>query len=92
MELDNRINDSEKKIHIDATVKIGDYDMRFKATGYQNDQNSLFSVILYDRLYELSGSPQAETGYSWRFTTDNLLPEDLATIIGREIEKLAIRA
>jgi hypothetical protein len=92
MEHTGMINDSEQKIHIDATVKIGNYDMKFKATGYRSEQDSLFSVIIYDRLYELTGSAQQESGYNWRFTTDNLLPEDLAGIIGKEIEKLAIRA
>lgn len=92
MEQASVINDSEQKIHIDATVKIGSYDMKFKATGYRSAQDSLFSVIIYDRLYELTGIPQKESGYTWRFTTDNLLPEDLASIIGKEIEKLAIRA
>ncbi|WP_118952909.1 hypothetical protein [Taibaiella helva] len=92
MEENNMRNNTENKIHIDATIKIGSYDMRFKATGYRTEQDSLFSVILYDRLYELRGSPQQEEGYQWRFATENLLPEDLATIIGREIEKVAMRA
>jgi len=92
MEENNMRNNTENKIHIDATIKIGSYDMRFKATGYRTEQDSLFSVILYDRLYELHGSPQQEDGYQWRFVTENLLPEDLATIIGREIEKVAMRA
>lgn len=94
MEENNVIHDSEQKIHIDATVKIGDYDMKFKATGYRSEQDSLFSVIIYDRLYELKGSlqPGQEPGYTWHFTNDNLLPEDLAAVIGKEIEKLAIRA
>lgn len=88
MEENNVIHDSEQKIHIDATVKIGDYDMKFKATGYRSEQDSLFSVIIYDRLYELKGSPQPgqEPGYTWHFTNDNLLPEDLAGVIGKEIE------
>lgn len=86
------INDSEHKIHIDTSIKIGDYDMKFKATGYRGADNSLFSVIIYNRLYELSGHKEAEHGFTWRFTTENLLPDDLATVIGREIEKLAIGA
>jgi hypothetical protein len=80
------INDSENKIHIDASVKIGNYDMKFKATGYRSENNSLFSVIIYDRLYELTGNPNG-SDYQWQFTTENLLPEDLATVIGKEIEK-----
>jgi hypothetical protein len=86
--MDNQtlINDFENKIHIDASVKIGNYDMKFKATGYRSEHNSLFSVIIYDRLYELTGNPNGPA-YQWQFTTENLLPEDLATVIGKEIEK-----
>lgn len=87
--MDNQtlIKDSENKIHIDASVKIGNYDMKFKATGYRSENNSLFSVIIYDRLYELTGNPVKDAAYQWQFTTENLLPEDLATVIGKEIEK-----
>ncbi|WP_118975878.1 hypothetical protein [Taibaiella koreensis] len=92
MEWNNSNNNTANKIHIDATVKIGNYDMRFKATGYRTPQNSLFSVILYDKLYELQGSRQQEEGYCWHFINDNMLPEDLATIIGREIEKVPAEA
>lgn len=90
--MDNQtlINDSENKIHIDASVKIGNYDMKFKATGYRSENNSLFSVIIYDRLYELTGNPVNGSAYQWQFTTENLLPEDLATVIGKEIEKQAL--
>lgn len=93
MNKESMINETEK-IHIDTSVKIGNYDMKFKATGYQGVSNSLFSVIIYDRLYELSGirDTESDTSYTWRFTTENLLPEDLATMIGREIEKLAVTA
>lgn len=90
--MDNQtwLNDSENKIHIDATVKIGNYDMKFKATGYRSENNSLFSVIIYDKLYELTGNPLKDSGYQWKFTTENLLPEDLASVIGKEIEKQAL--
>lgn len=89
--MDNQtlINDSENKIRIDASVKIGDYDMKFKATGYHSQQDSIFSVIIYDRLYELKGNLLDDLVYQWHFTTENLLPEDLASIIGKEIEKQA---
>ncbi|MFT4061976.1 MAG: hypothetical protein QM642_06430 [Edaphocola sp.] len=78
----------ENKIHLDTTVKIGDYDLKFKATGYHTDNVSDFSVIIYDRVYDLQGSAAAD-GYKWSFVSEHTLPEDLATIIGREIEKLA---
>lgn len=91
--MDNQtlINDSENKIHIDASVKIGTYDMKFKATGYRSENNSLFSVIIYDRLYELMGHPVSHSACQWQFTTENLLPEDLAALIGREIERQALK-
>lgn len=90
MEHQTLINDSENKIHIEASVKIGNYDMKFKATGYRSEQNSLFSVIIYDRLYELKGNPTDDSAYQWQFITENLLPEDLASVIGKEIEKQAL--
>ena len=77
------------KIHIDTSVKIGNYDMKFKATGYKSEQESLFSVIIYDKLYELSGKATAGNAFEWKFADENLLPEDLATVIGKEIEKFA---
>jgi hypothetical protein len=91
MEHTTLINDSENKIHIEASVKIGNYDMKFKATGYRSEQNSLFSVIIYDRLYELEGNPNSDSAWQWHFITENLLPEDLASIIGKEIEKQALK-
>jgi len=82
------LREIENKIHIDASVKIGNYDMKFKATGYKSDYESLFSVIIYDRLYELSGSAIGTEAFKWQFTDqENLLPEDLASVIGKEIEK-----
>lgn len=86
--MDNQsLRESENKIHIDASVKIGNYNMKFKATGYKSDLESLFSVIIYDRLYELSGSAIGSEEFKWQFTDENLLPEDLATVIGKEIER-----
>jgi hypothetical protein len=81
------LQEPENKIHIDASVKIGNYDMKFKATGYKSTYASLFSVIIYDRLYELSGSAIGNEAFKWQFTDENLLPEDLATVIGKEIER-----
>lgn len=81
------LKEIENKIHIDASVKIGNYDMKFKATGYKSAFESLFSVIIYDRLYELSGSAIGSEEFKWQFTDENLLPEDLAAVIGKEIEK-----
>jgi len=87
--MDNQpwIKDSEKKIHMEASVRIGNYDMKFKATGYRTEHNGVFSVIIYDKLYELKGMAPDGQSFQWKFTTDNLLPEDLATVIGKEIEK-----
>lgn len=87
--MDNQtlIQDTENKIYVDTTVKIGNYNMKFKATGYKSDSKSLFSVSIYDKLYELTGTSNETKGYEWQFTDDNLLPEDLATVIGKEIEK-----
>lgn len=87
--MDNQtlINEPGNKMHIDGSVKIGSYDMKFKATGYHSENNSLFSVIIYDRLYELRGNLSDDLGYQWHFTTENLLPEDLATVIGEAIEQ-----
>jgi hypothetical protein len=88
--MDNQtlMKESTNKIHIDASVKIGNYDMKFKATGYKSAHESLFSVIIYDRLYELSGKTNNDNIFEWKFTNENLLPEDLANVIGKEIEKL----
>lgn len=87
--MDNQpqLKDTENKIHIDASVKIGNYDMKFKATGYKSAYESLFSVIIYDRLYELSGNAIGSEDFKWQFKDENLLPEDLATVIGKEIER-----
>ncbi len=85
---DQTLRETENKIHIDASVKIGNYNMKFKATGYKSALESLFSVIIYDRLYELSGSAIGSDEFKWHFTDqENLLPEDLATVIGKEIER-----
>ena len=81
------LKEIENKIRIDASVKIGNYDMKFKATGYKSALKSLFSVIIYDRLYELSGSAINAEEFKWQFTDENLLPEDLAAVIGKEIER-----
>ena len=88
--MDNQtlMKEAPNKIHVDASVKIGNYDMKFKATGYKSEHESLFSVIIYDRLYELSGKTNTTNAFEWQFTNENLLPEDLATVIGKEIEKL----
>jgi len=87
--MDNQMimREATNKIHIDASVKIGNYDMKFKATGYKSEHESLFSVMIYDRLYELSGKTNNKNVFEWSFTNENLLPEDLATVIGKEIEK-----
>ena len=85
--IDSELNEAENKIHIDASVKIGNYDMKFKATGYKTANESLFSVIIYDRLYELSGNAIGSEDFKWQFTEENLLPEDLASLIGKEIQK-----
>lgn len=87
--MDNQalIKEAPNKIHIDTSVKIGNYDMKFKATGYKSEHESLFSVIIYDRFYELSGRANQENVFEWKFTNENLLPEDLASVIGKEIEK-----
>lgn len=81
--------EATNKIHIDTSVKIGNYNMKFKATGYKSEQESLFSVMIYDRLYELSGKANAANAFEWKFEEENLLPEDLAAVIGKEIEKIA---
>jgi hypothetical protein len=81
------MKEATNKIHIDASVKIGNYDMKFKATGYKSAHESLFSVIIYDRLYELSGKTNTDNVFEWTFTNEHLLPEDLANVIGKEIEK-----
>jgi len=87
MDTQTQVPEPENKIRIDASVKIGNYDMKFKATGYKSAHESLFSVMIYDRLYELSGNAVNKDDFRWEFKDDHLLPEDLASMIGKEIEK-----
>lgn len=87
MDTQTLIKEATNKIHIDTSVKIGNYDMKFKATGYKSAHESLFSVIIYDKFYELSGRANDKNVFEWKFNSENLLPEDLASVIGKEIEK-----